>query len=79
MKAMMILSLALALGACNVKKEDKNLSYELSENGCETKRHEFSSQQEYCDGLKNDALNNYCASNLRYNEFKQNCAGQSWQ
>ena len=78
MKSFMIIFSLLAMCACAVNKEDKKLSYDFTENGCKTNAHEFSSQQEYCDALKNDDLNNHCASSMRYDQFKQSCPGQSW-
>lgn len=91
MKALLVLAAALSLSACGVeiaghkifgggddKVESQSLAYEFSYNNCATGRHEFPSQQAYCDGLKNDSLNNFCAINLRYDDFKAKCAGQSW-
>lgn len=90
MKAIFILSLMCLLGACSVDVggnkvidtgggKSSDHSYELIENGCNTGKHSFSSQEAYCDGLKNDAANKYCAHNLRYSTFRQNCPGRSWQ
>lgn len=89
MKAVMVLAAALALSACSLEvaghkvlgggdNKSQNLSYEYSYNGCNTGKHEFSSQDDYCNGLKNDSLNNYCAINLRYNDFKAKCGDKSW-
>jgi hypothetical protein len=88
-KAVLVLAAALVLSACSLEvaghkvlgggeNKSQNFSYELEQNGCKTGRHEFSSQDDYCNGLKNDALNNYCAINLRYEEFKAKCADKSW-
>lgn len=92
MKAMMVLVAAVALSGCGVEvagqklfggdsnKENKTeaLSYEYSYNGCNTGRHEFPSQEAYCNGLKDDALNKYCAISIRYDDFKRNCGTMSW-
>lgn len=89
MKAVMVLAAALALSACSLEvaghkvldggdNKTTALSYDFTENGCATGKHEFSSQDDYCNGLKNDSLNKYCAINLRYNAFKQTCGDRSW-
>ena len=54
-----------------------SLNYQYSENGCDTGTHQFSSKDEYCSGLKNEALNNNgCARDLRKKEFQQqSCPG----
>lgn len=56
-------------------KSDK-FTYELELNGCKTGKHEFNSQDEYCKGLQNNSLNNYCARSLREDLFKKECPGQ---
>lgn len=56
----------------------QTLSYTLTENGCSTGEQKFSSQEQMCEGLKNDSLNNYCAQNLRYQKFQNDCPGYSW-
>lgn len=63
---------ALVLSHCG--KED--FSYELSQNGCNTEKHEFSSRDEMCAGLKSQELNKSCAVSLREQQFKNSqCAG----
>jgi hypothetical protein len=68
--------------ACQ-KTEDQtskqSLSYDLTQNGCATGAHNFSARDAYCNALKNDSLNNYCANMLRYELFKTECPGQTWQ
>jgi hypothetical protein len=55
-----------------------SLTYELEENGCKTEKHEFSSQQDMCDGLRSESLNHRCAYGLRSATFKQSCPGQEF-
>lgn len=47
--------------------------YTYEDTGCSTGKHTFCSKQEYCDGLKNEALNNSCMPELRAQKFKANC------
>ncbi len=77
-----IASIVLAtshVAACNLaveeKKKDQNRewSYELSENGCSTGPHVFSSKKDYCSALLDDKLNAYCASDMRIATFKSDC------
>ena len=77
-----VVSIVLAtayVAACNLavgeKKKDQNRewSYELSENGCSTGPHVFSSKQDYCSALLDDELNAYCASDMRIATFKSEC------
>lgn len=94
MKIIHYLSIAMTLTACsadlgpihigagkdgvNANNDNKSLTYNLTENGCSTGEKTFSSQDSLCEGLRNDALNNHCARGLRYNHFKQECPGRSW-
>jgi hypothetical protein len=59
-------------------KKQSSFSYELSENGCSTGEKTFNSNDSMCDALKDDALNNYCAQNLRYQKFQSDCPGKTW-
>jgi len=70
------LALTLAIGAagCGASASSDNLSYQYSENGCDTGSHSFSSKSDYCAALQNDALNNGCAGDLRQGDYKQNCS-----
>lgn len=61
-----------------VGTQSNNYSYSLSEGSCSTGEHSFSSQEAMCDGLKNDTLNNNCATNLRYLKFQSDCPGRAW-
>ncbi len=58
--------------------KSNNLTYTLSENGCSTGEHTFYSEEQMCNGLKNDSLNNNCAYNLRRLKFKSDCPGRTW-
>lgn len=59
-------------------KKESSFSYELSENGCSTGEKTFSTNDAMCNALKDDALNNYCAQNLRYQKFLSDCPGKNW-
>jgi hypothetical protein len=51
-------------------------SYDLTQNGCSTGAHTFNSIAEYCSALKNDALNEGCAKDLRASLFaEKDCPG----
>jgi hypothetical protein len=88
MKAVLVLASALALSACYLEvaghkvlggdNKSTSINYELTENGCATGKHEFSSHDDYCAGLKNDSLNNFCAIGMRYEKFKQDCGDKTW-
>jgi hypothetical protein len=56
----------------------QSLSYNLTENGCQTQEHDFSSQTDYCNGLESDSLNNYCALDLRKSLYQTDC-GSNFQ
>jgi len=45
--------------------QSTRFSYNIDENGCATGAQVFVGKQEYCDGLMNHALNNYCALEQR--------------
>ncbi len=61
-------------------------SYEFTENGCYTRKHEFVSidsddlKKQLCTALQDDQLNgsNGCAENLRRELFEKKCAGLTW-
>jgi hypothetical protein len=55
-----------------------SFTYELSENGCSTGEKTFSTNDAMCNALKDDALNHYCAQNLRYQKFLSDCPGKTW-
>lgn len=63
------------MSGCEAKSE--SLSYQYSVNGCDTGKHDFSSNDEYCAGLKDYKGNNYgCAYSLRKDAYERaSCAG----
>ncbi|MFZ3230288.1 MAG: hypothetical protein WA160_08790 [Pseudobdellovibrio sp.] len=61
-----------------LNQKSSGYTYDLTENGCPTGEHSFSSLESMCDGLKNDSLNNFCARNLRYSKFQSDCPGRTW-
>lgn len=61
----------VVLSACG-KKED--FKYQYTVNGCDTGEHKAESKEEFCSLLKNDEINNYCAYNVRKENFQtQGC------
>ncbi len=74
------LLLTQLLAGCSVseshKSEDK--SYQYTVNGCDTTRISYGSAEDLCAKLKDDAVNHNCAASARYERFKQDCSGQSW-
>jgi hypothetical protein len=70
--------LLLAAGCNGGSGNSQGLTYDLNENGCDTGSHSFGSTADYCNGLRNNALNNGCAEGLRHETFTQSCAGTSW-
>lgn len=76
-RLMLMISSVVVFGltACDVKKEEKSYSYDYTLNGCNTGKQEFSSQEDMCRGLRDDARNNYCASSIRADAYQQSCAG----
>ena len=87
-----LLSLSLFLSACGVSldvagtklvdttEQNKVESYSYSHefNGCKTGEKTFSSKDAFCAALRDDAANNYCAREMRYEQFKQECPGKTW-
>ncbi|OGQ33550.1 MAG: hypothetical protein A3F16_04875 [Deltaproteobacteria bacterium RIFCSPHIGHO2_12_FULL_43_9] len=55
--------------------------YSITVNGvtCSTGKRTFNTRQEMCEGLKNDALNNNCAEELRKGYFEKHCSDFSWE
>lgn len=83
------LGFSLLISSCNLspavdglvssQSANSKLTYNFSDNGCQTGEHTFFSEQQMCDGLKNEVLNNYCASRLRQVKFQADCQGRgSW-
>ncbi len=87
-----LLPLILFISACNIQADagghkvvdadvggkSTTFSYDFTENNCPTGKKEFSSNDEMCAALRDDAQNSNCARSLRYNYFKQNCPGKTW-
>ena len=76
-----LLIFSLFLAACgDMKNQNKSESYKYSyeSNGCKTGEKTFSSKDAYCDGLKNDESNNFCAKDVRYDQFQAECSGKNW-
>ncbi len=71
--AILVLAAATSLVGCNVKKEKKkeSYSYDLTENGCATGKHTFSSVGAMCSALADNATNKGCAFTLRYQMAQQ--------
>ena len=82
---MMAVGLVALLGACghaydngdNYSYSSRSLTYELTENGCSTGSHTFSSERELCEGLSSASLNNapFCAPSLRKSAYEARCTG----
>lgn len=52
--------------------------YQYETNGCSTGPQRYRSREAYCEALRNDAVNNYCSSQERYEAFRARCYGRSW-
>ncbi len=73
--ASLLICIALGLSGCG-NHEEESLTYQLSSNGCDTGKHEFSSKAAYCNGLKDYRANNGCAFSLRKETYEKNgCPG----
>ena len=57
-----------------LSENSESYSYDYNINGCKTGEHSFNSRRDYCLGLADDSLNNYCAGDLRCRVFKQECS-----
>ena len=58
----------------NVEKNDEKYRYSFDENGCKTGDHSFKSKSAYCDGLKDEGLNNGCAYRTRMATYQNECS-----
>jgi hypothetical protein len=67
--------LASLLSACGGNSNSQQLTYQFSENGCDTQEHSFSSLTDYCAALESDSTNGSCALDLRETQFAQGCPG----
>jgi uncharacterized lipoprotein YehR (DUF1307 family) len=75
MKNIFFLACLVSLTAACGKKEEEKFQYSFTENGCETKEHKADTKDKYCAMLRDDALNNYCASRLRKEAYEKNGCG----
>ncbi len=69
------------LAACEDPKDlnkSENYKYSYESNGCKAGEKSFSSKEDYCDGLKNNESNNFCAKGLRYDKFQAESPGKNW-
>jgi hypothetical protein len=58
------------------EKKTESLTYRFQENGCDTGTVNYANDEDYCEALKNDSRNNFCASGMRYQAFRaKKCAG----
>ncbi|MDZ4661378.1 MAG: hypothetical protein SGJ18_07125 [Pseudomonadota bacterium] len=87
-----LLSLILAVSACNTRKRDRTgtkksdtavnktgrLDYEFNLRGCEAKQG-FESNQALCVGLQDSTLNKGCALLERKVKFESDCKGQTFK
>lgn len=67
-----------AEGSANASshQESKSYSYEFEVNGCNTGKHTVGTVAEYCNALKDDERNRYCAHVLREEAFyAMECSG----
>ena len=58
-----------------VVESSVSLTYDITETGCATGKHSFSSRAEYCAGLQDSGLNRGCAEYSRRRFFTQRCSG----
>ena len=72
--------------AKTLKEKKYKDGYQIVEpNGCDTKRHDFSSKsasdvkKQLCKALQDDELNGPCAESLREKLFNQKCTGLIWK
>jgi hypothetical protein len=88
MSIVLLIALGSVFSACSVSTDkdgvqaqakSQSLSYDLSENNCDTGNHSFSSAGDYCNGLQNDSLNNGCALSLRQAQFQTDCPGSTFR
>ena len=74
-----IFALSFAVVGCKqeLNKESTDLAYNFDDNGCKTGAHSFDSKASYCQGLKDDVLNNGCAYSMRKVTYESEC-GTDW-
>lgn len=59
--------------------QPQQYGYHYNDARCTTGPQRFPSVRAYCEGLRNERRNNYCAAEARYNDFRQYCVGHRWQ
>jgi len=53
--------------------------YHYDDGRCSTGPQRYMSLRAYCEGLRNDRRNNHCATQARYQDFRQYCSQYRWQ
>ena len=61
------------VGPQKVEKNDESYEYHFNENGCDTGEQKFDDKGDYCNALRNDSLNHYCAKSTRESSWKSHC------
>lgn len=75
----MIMALGLVLAACgNQQQGTKPFGYSFDKGSCSTGEHLFRSVANLCAALQDEAANNFCAQDLRREEFASRCTGQTF-
>lgn len=59
--------------AKRVRIQPSSYTYEYNDQGCKTGKQTFATKDEYCRGLMDDELNNYCARSSRETTFNEQC------
>ncbi len=82
-KIILILSTGLLFACAKDSHHDDNsdnpYGYEWGgASGCTTGRHQPHIKESFCEEIRDDSRNNFCAADLRYQSFQQNCPGQAW-
>lgn len=70
--------LCMSVGCTSDTTKTESLSYQFNVNGCDTEKHTLANLEAYCNALKDSALNNGCAADLRYSAFQNKCSGYTW-
>lgn len=87
MKNLVLLLMSTLLFACAPKSDSNNndvvattgvYAYEYPGQGCTTGYQRPLTPEALCESLRNDAVNHYCASDSRYQQFQVRCPGHAW-
>ena len=62
----------------NTETKTESFSYDFDMNGCKTEKQQFTSREALCKALQDSKLNRGCALDLRKDEFKKSCTGQTF-